>query len=382
MMFFSKKQSYISLDDSDEEVKVGGTRLPAVMHTTVEIGLRWLLAVSVLLCLSIVSAWALFFQNLSQWNAISSLSELTVVSSACVSPPVSSISESTCVSPPIRREWRTLSTAAKKEYVEAVQCLATKPSLFRDDGSLYDDFPWVHQQTAPSAHVAASFFPWHRYYIHVYEQALKNDCGYKGQLPYWDWSADWKDFANAPVWDNERGFGGNGDPSAQISVGEGRCVTNGPFAGLKAMFYGESYEPHCLSRGFQTGAELEELSDLIRPDVIEDIMQKKDFSAFSEALEKNAHHFISGSIRGDFAKYTGPYDPVFFLHHANLDRLWWNWQQEDPENRLLAYNGQTPKDATFPSVQLADMLDVGGLSWKVSVKEVMETNKGLFCYQY
>jgi hypothetical protein len=62
-MFFSKKQHYISLDDSDEEVKVGGSRLPTVMHTTVEIGLRWLLAVSVLLCLSIVSAWALFFSE-------------------------------------------------------------------------------------------------------------------------------------------------------------------------------------------------------------------------------------------------------------------------------------------------------------------------------
>jgi tyrosinase len=24
---------------------------------------------------------------------------------------------------------------------------------------------------------------------------------------------------------------------------------------------------------------------------------------------------------------TSPNDPIFFLHHANIDRIWWNWQQ-------------------------------------------------------
>lgn len=73
------------------------------------------------------------------------------------------------------------------------------------------------------------------------------------------------------------------------------------------MFYGEDYQPHCLSRGFATGDSSQELSDLIRPDVIDEIMQEKEFRGFSERLEHNAHHFVQGSIRGDFSRYTGPY---------------------------------------------------------------------------
>jgi tyrosinase len=78
------------------------------------------------------------------------------------------------------------------------------------------------------------------------------------------------------------------------------------------MFYGEEYQPHCLSRGFSTGDSLEELIALIKPDVLDDIMKEEDFKNFSERLEHNAHRFVSGSIRGDFSKYTGPYGKNHF----------------------------------------------------------------------
>ncbi|TEY24755.1 hypothetical protein BOTCAL_1364g00020 [Botryotinia calthae] len=385
-MFFSKRQSYISLENpEDEEAKIGNyPHSQNEKKTTVEINLSGIIVIVLLLTLSITSIWALFIQNIIHWSAVAT----------------PSITFSTkCVSPPVRREWRTLSTSARERYIDAVQCLTTKPSRVRNNGSLYDDFPYIHQQTAPTAHSAAPFLPWHRYFIHVYEDALRNECSYKGDLPYWDWSADWKDFANSPIWDSQRGFGGDGKSSDESTVGQGSCVMDGPFAGLEAMFYGDDYKPHCLSRGFSTGKSLQELSELIKPDVVDEIMQEKEFKDFAERLEKNAHRFVSGRIRGDFSKFTGPYGknplqfslfspisfpthPVFFLHHANLDRLWWEWQQEDPEKRLLAYGGKAPKVATSPTVQLTDMLSVGELKRQVSVKEVMQTDSGMFCYQY
>jgi len=40
------------------------------------------------------------------------------------------------------------------------------------------------------------------------------------------------------------------------------------------------------------------------------------------------------SPKQDF--FTSPGDPLFFLHHAMLDRVWWIWQMQDPEMRLNA----------------------------------------------
>lgn len=41
-----------------------------------------------------------------------------------------------------------------------------------------------------------------------------------------------------------------------------------------------------------------------------------------------------------------PGDPVFFLHHTNLDRLWWEWQSANLTYRLTDMGGQnTPTEA-------------------------------------
>ena len=124
---------------------------------------------------------------------------------------------------------------------------------------------------------------------------------------YWDWSTDSSNFENAPVWDDDEGFGGDGNIEGEMTVGEGRCVTGGKFAGLEAMFYDDKYQPHCLSRGFQKGDKMLELSELIKPEAIDEVMEESDYGKFAHDLEVRAHTFISRSIRGDFSKYTGPY---------------------------------------------------------------------------
>ena len=60
----------------------------------------------------------------------------------------SSMRQSTCRTAPIRREWRSLSHREKNEYINAVLCLRTKASKIREEGLLYDDFPFVHSRGA------------------------------------------------------------------------------------------------------------------------------------------------------------------------------------------------------------------------------------------
>jgi magnesium-transporting ATPase (P-type) len=49
-----------------------------------------------------------------------------------------------CSKPNTRREWRNLSSIEKTGYIEAIQCLKTRPSGLGLNQTLYDDFPWTH----------------------------------------------------------------------------------------------------------------------------------------------------------------------------------------------------------------------------------------------
>jgi hypothetical protein len=53
-------------------------------------------------------------------------------------------SSSKCTNPTTRCEWRSLSTTEKESYIAAVRCLSTTPSMLREGGVLYDDFPYIH----------------------------------------------------------------------------------------------------------------------------------------------------------------------------------------------------------------------------------------------
>lgn len=76
-------------------------------------------------------------------------------------------------------------------------------------------------------------------------------------------------------------------------------------------------------------------------------------------------------------------DPVFFLHHTQLDRLWWKWQQVDPKTRLEDYSGKAAYAYESNSeASLKDSLPVGDLAPDVRVGNIMSTESELLCYRY
>ena len=215
---------------------------------------------------------------------------------------------STCGKPTIRQEWRTLDSVQKKAYVNAVQCLRTIPSGLFPNLSLYDDFVWTHSHIGSGVHGTAAFLAWHRYFIHTYETALKANCSYTGSLTYWDWTLDWQNITQSPVWDSETGFGGNGDVNGVATVGSGYCVVDGPFANLEAVIYGVEENIHCLSRGFRTGDEFQRLCRHgIRPGAVEELLRSGDYASFNLGLEHGAHRVIPNCVRGDWLRFSAPY---------------------------------------------------------------------------
>jgi tyrosinase len=66
--------------------------------------------------------------------------------------------------------------------------------------------------------------------------------------------------------------------------------------------------------------------------------------------------------------------------HSQLDRVWWQWQQDRSYQRLLEYsaNGDEGKQTRY----LSDVISLGVLANNVSVQEVMDTEAGFLCYRY
>ena len=78
-------------------------------------------------------------------------------------------------------------------------------------------------------------------------------------------------------------------------------------------------------------------------------------------------------------------DPLFFMHHGQIDRLWAVWQSYD-ESRLHDIGGPVRPDGTG-IVQLSSSLDLSSFEApSITARQIMDTvNKdgtGILCYKY
>ena len=142
-MFFSirSKPKYSSIEDAEysDDLKIGGAAQSAPRQITVQVSSCGLLGLAAVSLLSLATISSFFLGR----HAVG----LSVADSCAPT-------KTACIHPVVRQEWRTLSADEKSAYISAVQCLGTKPSKLRSNGTLYDDFPWVHQLTAPTGMLA------------------------------------------------------------------------------------------------------------------------------------------------------------------------------------------------------------------------------------
>ena len=82
--------------------------------------------------------------------------------------------------------------------------------------------------------------------------------------------------------------------------------------------------------------------------------------------------------------FASPADPIFWLHHANLDRVWWSWQAKDLKKRLRDVSGpmflQDWGNAQGGNVTLAFPLSLGYNNWDATIANMMDIRS--LCYAY
>ena len=207
----------------------------------------------------------------------------------------------------------------------------------------YDHLVHIHHRAMMEinpdpAHGGPAFFPWHRYYLRHLELDLQQ-VDPSVTIPYWDWTRD-RSHTGAP-WTDDL-MGGDGRDR------DGRVMT-GPFAYSSGNWpirvKDRPDQPDYLARVLSPPRLLPERWEVGR------IMRRVPFDArpwnfrtdptksFRAALEMGPHNHVHMWVGGNMSRAASPNDPVFFLHHAMIDRLWAKWQKLHPTERYRPRTG-------------------------------------------
>lgn len=255
----------------------------------------------------------------------------------------------------VRKNLRDLTSTEKQNYIKAVKALKGSITRFTRR-SIYDEYVLWHSlatvRSDPSeprgfrnaAHGGPVFLPWHRYYLYRFERQLQKIVP-NVTIPYWDWAQDADDPFNSPIWADDF-MGGNGDPQ------DNNLVKTGPFAadrwitvnldgsakgGLQRQF---GQRAQTLPTQTEVNIVLGEIpydSSPWSPDSspshrnrLEGFLTPDGSFATAESFTQ-LHNLAHTWIGGDMVNIpVSPNDPVFFLLHANVDRIWAIWQDKNP----------------------------------------------------
>jgi tyrosinase len=238
-----------------------------------------------------------------------------------------------------------------------------------------------------AAHRGPAFLPWHREFLMQFENNLRT-IEPTAFIPYWDWTADAKlaDPTSASIWADDF-MGGNG-----LESDEWRVQT-GPFAHRTGNWAVPSLPEDGLpGPGLkrQFGQILptlptEEDLQLAAGEVFYDTpnYERSPFTiGFRNRLEgwvtqrgdsrvktpgSQLHNRVHLWIGGNMAPMTSPNDPVFFLHHCFIDKVWADWQAVQRAENPDAAPHYAPERDGPPSHNLGDQLK----PWTRRVRDVL-----------
>ncbi len=254
----------------------------------------------------------------------------------------------------VRKNVLDMSADEKQRFVEAVTRLkhqTTTGTALSD----YDAFPATHmavfgslttgpQAGVDGAHGGPAFLPWHREFLRRFELALQQfDASVT--LPYWDWSDPAS--TNAVLANDFLGLTGFLAKADQMFPDSGFDVPTNA-TGIFGQGLDNSRGAMLTRNSNLTGASLESSLRGSFPSVaarVSDLLNKTQYNGsgqFREVLERNLHNPVHGWVGGHMVTAASPNDPIFFLHHCNVDRLWAEWQTQNHGGRDF-YNTPSPQ---------------------------------------
>jgi tyrosinase len=182
----------------------------------------------------------------------------------------------------VRPEWETFKTTSSYD------ALLSGIKLMKANTNPRDAKSWtywtnIHVNNCP--HEVPYFLAWHRGYMFYFERQLRAISGDSQLvLPYWDYYKN-------PQLPAEFTNPNNANPLyvERVNTNVQQALSMAPFA-----------------------------SDVLN-------FQRGQAKAFEPTFEDAPHNPIHNLIGNAMADMISPVDPIFWLHHANVDRLWVAW---------------------------------------------------------
>ncbi|KAJ2809664.1 hypothetical protein H4S07_003126 [Coemansia furcata] len=236
-------------------------------------------------------------------------------------------------------------------------------SQLHRDGQ-FGRFARTHDAVFDNVHGHSAFFPFHRRFVLEFENLCRQvDPSFT--VPYWDTTRDYRTPQNSPILSGAA-LGGNGE-------GPQGCLQSGIQGNWSLGFP----DWHCLRRRFSGGDGT--ILPWVPAELMSSFIERDDrLSDFREHIEFSIHGATHIGLGGDAGTRYAPNDFFFYMHHANIDRLWWQWQNNP--GRLFQYNGP----GTQGEAQLSDVIpedhsvSFGGQA----VGSVMVLGFNGMCYAY
>ena len=253
---------------------------------------------------------------------------------------------------PERKNAALLSASERAEFVDTLLRMKQTPSQFEPVYSAYDYFVNLHVDAFTDhhsgAHMAPGFLPWHREFLYRFEQEMRRVSGNpRITLPYWDWT----DPSSVQAIFTDDFLGGDGDVSQQY------FVLSGPFRkgnwSMAAKYdatddeFDDMVDPTTplsregLQRRFNQNGNVP-LPLKSHVDDLLNVWRPYDDAPYGKItnIDRSMRNYLEGKwpqgssmhngvhvwVGGQMQTGSSPNDPVFFLHHANVDRLWSMWQ--------------------------------------------------------
>jgi tyrosinase len=218
----------------------------------------------------------------------------------------------------IRKDAETLTTAEKRRFLSALARLNNQGTgLFRDFRAVHTD------DTSDEAHGLDGFMPWHRAYLLDLERELQR-LDPAVTLPYWRFDRPSpKLFAPS--------FIGALDDSGVARFSATNPLRLWSTDGQLGITRWAFFDPKVSGASNQSGPVTAEA-------VV--VGAAIGYGNFRPAFEGNPHGRAHTSFLGLVSQIdTAARDPLFFLLHANVDRLWakWQWFQRRFDNSQSTY---------------------------------------------